>query len=237
MKKEKLRVEVFVLCETDDGSSNFLILQWYLWIQRSKNRDTICRSNRAGNAIRALANQDMQQTEVMIKGPSLGRDAVLRAIQTQIIKQKKGSKVIARNLKVCNTRAIINDQKSSGRKRRLMNIRLQLLTAVILSKDLTIGIRDCTISIQLASLAFSGRTSPAALTLASTSGRTASPMTSLEDFTHPPTTNFRSTNPRPPSPLSNTVLRRTRLEYLEKVTGVKTVGCWAAIEECREMGD
>ena len=33
----------------------------------------------AGNAIRVVAYQGMQQTEVMIKGPDLGRDAALRA--------------------------------------------------------------------------------------------------------------------------------------------------------------
>ncbi|KAK8323848.1 hypothetical protein V6Z11_A12G264200 [Gossypium hirsutum] len=35
----------------------------------------------AGNAIRAVVDQGMQRAEVMIKGPSLGRDAALRAIR------------------------------------------------------------------------------------------------------------------------------------------------------------
>ncbi|XP_022001212.1 DNA-directed RNA polymerase subunit alpha [Helianthus annuus] len=35
----------------------------------------------AANAIRAVVDQGMQQAEVMIKGPSLGRDAALRAIR------------------------------------------------------------------------------------------------------------------------------------------------------------
>ncbi|MBA0796711.1 hypothetical protein Gohar_007455 [Gossypium harknessii] len=33
------------------------------------------------NAIQAVVDQDMQRAEVMIKGPSLGRDATLRAIR------------------------------------------------------------------------------------------------------------------------------------------------------------
>nr|UDP56720.1 ribosomal protein S11 [Pseudomorus brunoniana] len=35
----------------------------------------------AGNAIRTVVDQGMQQAEVMIKGPGLGRDAALRAIR------------------------------------------------------------------------------------------------------------------------------------------------------------
>uniref|UniRef100_A0AAT9ZSQ1 Small ribosomal subunit protein uS11c n=1 Tax=Phanera cercidifolia TaxID=3078826 RepID=A0AAT9ZSQ1_9FABA len=35
----------------------------------------------AGDAIRPVADQGMQRAEVMIKGPGLGRDAALRAIQ------------------------------------------------------------------------------------------------------------------------------------------------------------
>nr|YP_010488433.1 ribosomal protein S11 [Anaxagorea javanica]QNS22701.1 ribosomal protein S11 [Anaxagorea javanica] len=35
----------------------------------------------AGNAIRTVVAQGMQRAEVMIKGPGLGRDAVLRAIR------------------------------------------------------------------------------------------------------------------------------------------------------------
>ncbi|KAM0019255.1 putative ribosomal protein S11 [Helianthus debilis subsp. tardiflorus] len=35
----------------------------------------------AANAIRAVVDQGMQRTEVMIKGPGLGRDATLRAIR------------------------------------------------------------------------------------------------------------------------------------------------------------
>ncbi|XP_048227581.1 30S ribosomal protein S11, chloroplastic-like [Ricinus communis] len=35
----------------------------------------------AGNAIRTVVDQGMQRAEVMIKGPSLGRDAALRAIR------------------------------------------------------------------------------------------------------------------------------------------------------------
>lgn len=102
----------------------------------------------------------------------------------------------------------------------------------ILSKDLKTGIRDWISSMQLTSLALEGRASAAALTLASTGSGAASLITSLEDLTHPPITNFWPTNARPPSWVSKRVLRRTRLEYLEKVTGVKTVGCWAAIGEC-----
>ena len=34
-----------------------------------------------GNAIRTVVDQSMQRAEAMIKGPSLGRDATLRAIR------------------------------------------------------------------------------------------------------------------------------------------------------------
>ena len=38
------------------------------------------------NAIRTVVDQGMQQAEVMIRGPSLGRDAVLRAIRRSYTK-------------------------------------------------------------------------------------------------------------------------------------------------------
>ncbi|KAK8362651.1 hypothetical protein V6Z11_A03G117200 [Gossypium hirsutum] len=46
-----------------------------------KKGDPFCCSNRMGNVIRAVVDQGMQRAEVMIKGPSLERDATLQAIR------------------------------------------------------------------------------------------------------------------------------------------------------------
>ncbi|MCD7462147.1 60S ribosomal protein L14 [Datura stramonium] len=49
------------------GSSSFLVLRWYFWIQRYEKRTTVCCSNLSSNAIRTVVDHGMQRAEVMIK--------------------------------------------------------------------------------------------------------------------------------------------------------------------------